>query len=209
MEEKERYIKYDPDDNGIITRTIYDTIEKKPIIVTIDRCIGLLNQQDKRIKELEEELRIVQYYKTETNKFDYELRKENQQLKQQLKEKDEQLKQAKEIINNPNTLIFQQEELINSLNKQLKEKDEELNRYAELFEMKDKDFYVIEKAEYEKMKAGAKEIVKQAVKDNTKQVCEKIRKKSSATTAFFDNEEKIVQYSIAKKDLDQIEKGEI
>ena len=41
----------------------------------------------------------------------------------------------------------------------LAEKNKELERYAELFGMKDKDFYVVEKLEYEKMKQGAKDIV--------------------------------------------------
>jgi hypothetical protein len=53
---------------------------------------------------------------------------------------------------------------IADLEAKLAEKDAELNRYAELFGMKDKDFYVVEKTEYEKMKQGAKEIV-----DNLKQ----------------------------------------
>lgn len=103
MEEKERYENRD----GIYDTTIDD-------YVNTDILVNLLNQQDKRmkeleqesypaykrehqrraylenievpklkerIKELEEELRIIQYYKTETNKLDYELRKENEQLK--------------------------------------------------------------------------------------------------------------------------------
>ena len=47
------------------------------------------------------------------------------------------------------------------LKQQLAEKDAELNRYAELFGMKDKDFYIVEKTEYDKMIQGAKEIVNQ------------------------------------------------
>lgn len=103
MEEKERYENRD----GIYDTTIDD-------YVNTDILVNLLNRQDKRmkeleqesypaykrehqrraylenievpklkerIKELEEELRIIQYYKTETNKLDYELRKENEQLK--------------------------------------------------------------------------------------------------------------------------------
>ena len=78
MEEKERYIidRFDGD--------IFDT--KKEYYPSNQTICEIINQQDKRIKELEEELRIIQYYKTETNKLDYELRKENQQLKQQLHE---------------------------------------------------------------------------------------------------------------------------
>ena len=47
------------------------------------------------------------------------------------------------------------------LEAKLAESEKELNRYAELFGMKDKDFYVVEKTEYEKMKQGAKDIVMQ------------------------------------------------
>ena len=47
------------------------------------------------------------------------------------------------------------------LESKLAESEKELNRYAELFGMKDKDFYVVEKTEYEKMKQGAKDIVMQ------------------------------------------------
>lgn len=47
------------------------------------------------------------------------------------------------------------------LSQQLAEKDAELNRYAELFGMKDKDFYVVEKNEYDKMVSGAKQFANQ------------------------------------------------
>lgn len=50
---------------------------------------------------------------------------------------------------------------ISDLEAKLAESEKELNRYAELFGMKDKDFYVVEKTEYEKMKQGAKDIVMQ------------------------------------------------
>ena len=49
---------------------------------------------------------------------------------------------------------------IEQLKQQLAEKDAELNRYAELFGMKDKDFYVVEKNEYDKMVSGAKQFAR-------------------------------------------------
>ena len=138
MEEKERYVKYDPDNDDIITRTIYDTIEKKPIIVTADRCIDLLNQQYKRIKELEEENGYVlfedgydengneinkQVYTTYKEEFvklvldNKKLRKENQQLKQQLEEKEKEIRQ----LDNEKGM------LLNNSMKLLKEKDDKLH----------------------------------------------------------------------------------
>lgn len=48
---------------------------------------------------------------------------------------EKQLEQANEIINNPNTLIAQQQELIESLNKQLGEKD------ARIADLEDKDWF--------------------------------------------------------------------
>lgn len=98
---------------------------------------------------------------------------EQQQQMAELKAENERLLEHKEIIDKTNQLFADK---CKKYEQQLKDKDDELNRYAELFGMKDKDFYVIETAEYEKMKSGAKEIIKQAIKNNTKQVCEKIRK---------------------------------
>ena len=57
--------------------------------------------------------------------------------------------------------VIKLENKIADLEAKLAESEKELNRYAELFGMKDKDFYVVEKSEYEKMKQGAKEIVAQ------------------------------------------------
>lgn len=89
MEEKERYVKYDPDNDDIITRIIYDTIEKKPIIVTADRCIDLLNQQDKENQQLKALLKATEVTDIHNELADLQinnewLESENQQLKQQL-----------------------------------------------------------------------------------------------------------------------------
>lgn len=91
MEEKERYVKYDPDKYDIITRIIYDTIEKKPIIVTADRCIDLLNQQDKENQQLKALLKATDVTDIHNELADLQinnewLESENQQLKQQLHE---------------------------------------------------------------------------------------------------------------------------
>ena len=60
-----------------------------------------------------------------------------------------------------NGLLGGKDKTIADLEAKLGEKNDELNRYAELFGVKDKDFYVVEKTEYDKMKQGAKEIVEQ------------------------------------------------
>ena len=109
MEEKERYVKYDPDNDGIITRAIYDTIEKKTIIVTVDRCIDLLNQQSKRIKELCKQVIELNKKNNILRKFEedilrvqkepYQFWKENQQLKQQLEESKEENKKLVKALN--------------------------------------------------------------------------------------------------------------
>lgn len=92
MEEKERYeihiyddICVDLYDNGVLDKSINDTYKLEE----------LLNQQDKRIKELE--LLLKADKKIETNSLNgfEKLRQENQQLKQQLAEKD---KLRKEIL---------------------------------------------------------------------------------------------------------------
>lgn len=108
MEEKERYVKYDPDNDDIITRIIYDTIEKKPIIVTADRCIDLLNQQDKENQQLKALLKATEVTDIHNELADLQinnewLESENQQLKKQLEEKDEEIayltKQVKKFNN--------------------------------------------------------------------------------------------------------------
>lgn len=95
MEEKERYIFIDLEE-GI---ELIDT-ENKTALDDADKIKDTLNQQDKRIKELEEENGYIvftdgydengneiykQEYVTYKNRFK-ELLKENQQLKQQLEE---------------------------------------------------------------------------------------------------------------------------
>lgn len=95
MEEKERYIFIDLEE-GI---ELIDT-ENKTALDDADKIKDTLNQQDKRIKELEEENGYMvftdgydengneiykQEYVTYKNRFK-ELLKENQQLKQQLEE---------------------------------------------------------------------------------------------------------------------------
>lgn len=111
MEEKERYevhiyddVCVDLYDNGVLDKSVNDTHKLENLLNQQDKRIKELEQETypaykrehqrraylenievpklkERIKELEEELRIIQYYKTETNKLDYELRKENEQLK--------------------------------------------------------------------------------------------------------------------------------
>ena len=90
MEEKERYeihiyddVCVDLYDNGVLNKSVNDTYKLE----------NLLNQQDKRIKELEEELENYKLCRCVDCSSEYEkgletsideLEKENQQLKQQL-----------------------------------------------------------------------------------------------------------------------------
>ena len=85
MEEKERYEYF------FGTNTIKDNINKE--FLSYKRVIDTLNQQDKRIKELEEELKNYKLCRCVdcSSEYEYgletsidELEKENQQLKQQL-----------------------------------------------------------------------------------------------------------------------------
>lgn len=79
-------------------------------------------------------------------------------------------------------------------NKQFKE---ELDRYSELFKMKNKDFYGIEKSEYEKLQKGTKEIIKQSqkqlairelekLKDTVECVLNNALKNSSLNQSYYD-----------------------
>ncbi len=82
MKEKKRYEIHIYDDNGVLDKSINDTYKLEK----------LLNQQSRRIKELEEELDEVkrdyipklEFGLKRANKMGRDAEKENQQLKQQL-----------------------------------------------------------------------------------------------------------------------------
>ena len=107
MEEKERYeihiyddICVDLYDNGVLDKSINDTYKLEK----------LLNQQSKRIKELEEELDDakrdyipkLEFGLQRANKMGRDAEKENQQLKQQLAEIVEKIKE--QLIKRLNTI---------------------------------------------------------------------------------------------------------
>ena len=130
MEEKERYEVMSPSLNGYAY--IHD-LKTDNVLNTYDSC-DLLNQQSKRIKELEEELEnyklcrcvdcSTEYEKGLETSID-ELENENQQLKQQLKESESKRKSLEEKV------------------KWLSEENEECfidgQKYNELREQKDKE----------------------------------------------------------------------
>ena len=118
MEEKERYeihiyddICVDLYDNGVLDKSINDTYKLEK----------LLNQQSKRIKELEEKILIQLNNNADNVNFMENQRRENQQLKQQLAEKE----------NTITTLIEDSKTSKELLKKQLTEKE---TRTAELEE---------------------------------------------------------------------------
>ena len=90
MEEKERYEVMSPSLNGYAY--IHD-FKTDNVLNTYDSC-DLLNQQSKRIKELEEELNDakrdyipkLEFGLQRANKMGRDTEKENQQLKQQLQD---------------------------------------------------------------------------------------------------------------------------
>ena len=144
MEEKERYELVEED----FAYAIVDNEEHKTYqqdCFDFGNICDLLNQQSKRIKELEQENKKV---KINNYLADYYLvEQENQQLKQQLAEKEKEndtltakLEQANEIINNPDTLIFQQQELIDNLQSQLAEKERQLKLAEELLIKQEKEY---------------------------------------------------------------------
>ena len=141
MEEKERYEVMSPSLNGYAY--IHD-FKTDNVLNTYDSC-DLLNQQSKRIKELEKENKTLIKALNGEVFINYKLPMENAQHKQQLAEKKKeiadlqsQLQQANEIINNPDTLIFQQQELIDNLQSQLAEKDKEISNLNGLVRERDK-----------------------------------------------------------------------
>lgn len=83
MEEKERFTDLHYLDNQIF---VYDNKLKSKRVIGIEECFELLNQQDARIKELENLLNASMKIKTDTFNSIQRLKQENQQLKQSQKE---------------------------------------------------------------------------------------------------------------------------
>lgn len=101
MKEKERYeLKIYA---GCESYSITDTKEKQQL--TIENVINILNQQDERIKELEEELDDVkrdyipklEFGLQRANKMGRDAEKENQQLKQRLADKEKYTYTGEEV----------------------------------------------------------------------------------------------------------------
>lgn len=136
MEEKERYeLKIYA---GCEYYSITDTKEKQQI--TIENTINLLNQQDKRIKELEEENKmaninnyLADYWLAET---------ENKQLKQQLEEIEKiEYTDTINFVETSEPDIVAKE--LDRLNEQLAEKDKDIKYFKESYYMiqDEKDHY--------------------------------------------------------------------
>lgn len=132
--------------------------EEEFVITSIDEAVSILNELSKQLVEL---------------------KAENERLKEDYDEVYEDVyNRVSEEFKLNNGYDYQMRcasHTIEELQEQLKEKEQEIERYSELFGMKDKDYYVVEKEEYEKMKKGAKELINQAKIDTTKQVCDKIK----------------------------------
>ena len=103
--EKERYELQEISEDGFFYWYLKDNDTKllKPI-VDLHNCVKLLNQQDARIKELEEQNKNLEYARQLSYKSllgvedDYQdLKQENKQLKQQLEEKDKTIEMLKSI----------------------------------------------------------------------------------------------------------------
>ncbi|MBR4004160.1 MAG: hypothetical protein IKI95_08990 [Clostridia bacterium] len=93
------------------------------------------------------------------------------------------------------------------LEAKLAESEKELNRYAELFGMKDKDFYVVEKTEYEKMKQCAKDIVmqlKQQIAEKEEQYVQSLIKLEKEYDEQLEKQAKIHYGHLKEKDQDKI-----
>lgn len=101
MEEKERYKYYTE------TNQIYDSEEDELYAYNLNnnKIISMLNQQDKRIKELEQDkTKVMDLLNSMTENWwilyekNKKLRQENQQLKQQLDEKEKELSEYVKIV---------------------------------------------------------------------------------------------------------------
>lgn len=120
--------------------------------------------------------------------------KDNKKLKADNEKLQQQLAQAKEIIDNPDTLIFQQGQLIENLQQQLKEKDELVSRLRQ-----------DHKDEMHQLYVNLNAIAKQ---EERKQVCEKIRERCEKRHGGIGvNGQNIDYYIVCENDLDQIEKS--
>ena len=182
MEEKERYvIRYDLDYN----RCLIDT-EKIKGVGDYIQIVKLLNQQDKRIKELEEENGYIlfkdgydkdgneihkQVYTTYKEEFtrlvleNKKLMKENQQLKQQLAEKEQEIESLRE--NSLSKRIFKEKLIPSHCMEQYEKYEQQIDKL-----MQDKISFAI--AELEKVKEFVNDIYGEY--------------SASVTTNFIDNQ---------------------
>lgn len=179
MEEKERYELFGEhcikDNNPDARCQLLDTYKA---------CV-ILNEQDKEIKELEETNKVLSNELTKNSilKQDHietccgipifeipKMKEENQQLKQQLAEKERQYETLYKLFSEQHEIIDQNElGCFEEVNRLLKEQ---------------KDFYIVEKTEYDKMKQGAKDIVKEL----KQQLAEKEKEIKKWKTKWCDSE---------------------
>ena len=117
MEEKERYYSL-IDNNGNFELRDYKSNKDIHSLYELD---DLLNQQDKRIKELELLLNAYKKMKTNSVKGFEKLKQENQQLKQQLKDKE----------HSHDLCIQHFEEETDKLRKQIKTESDARERFVE------------------------------------------------------------------------------
>lgn len=119
MEEKERYIIYHFDGD------IFDT--KKGYYPSNQTICEIINQQDKRIKELEQENLSLQEQSIRDNQNWIE---ETTQLKQQLED-------AEEHIDNLELQLREQYQIVDEKDEQLAEKEKEIEKITRIVAYKD------------------------------------------------------------------------
>ena len=128
-------------------RAYWELVEKQDNdFLQYEKLTGENQKLKQQLAEKDAEIRVA-----------YSFRKQKcDNLQKALAEKDEQLQQAIEIINNPDTLFYQQQELIDNLKLQLAEKEKEnelmtktlkMTKFVEKEIDQDKISFCIEKLE--------------------------------------------------------------
>lgn len=164
------------------------------------------NKQYQNGMVLDGDAKIKQWRKiADVCKENRKLKAENERLNTELARKTTKINQFDEIIKDNYVDGQDYDKLKNDYEQQLKEKDEKIEKLKE--ELDDKNFC----KDFADLYAENK-LLRQGLRANTKQVCEKIRRKSE----YLRNKDWCGQYSgnnayfiIGDNDLDQIEKGEI
>lgn len=186
-ESKAKHIEqvYDADREHFIETTN----EKKAEIEQLNKYIDHLNKnkilQQNKIERLTEELHAKNDYISEILKVKHDYKSQISSLKSATNDwkqrYESESKRYSELCSASSECVQKKNDRIAELQKQVDELTAEHKRYEELFGMVGKEFYTVEKGEWEKVKKGVIDMIQQAVKNTAKEILQMFDKDDGTT----------------------------